>query len=67
MLGVTPATVTRWTSRGELPAIRLPGTTRGRLRYRADELDAWLVDRATGAAARGMSATPNGPRPLRSL
>jgi excisionase family DNA binding protein len=44
-LGVTPRTVLRWTRRGELPAIRLPG---GALRYDEHDLDAWLMKRATG-------------------
>ena len=38
-LGVCAATVLRWTRRGELPAIKLPG---GAVRYRQDELEAWL-------------------------
>ena len=44
LLGVSTETVLRWTRRGELPAIRLPG---GALRYREDELEAWLDGRAT--------------------
>jgi excisionase family DNA binding protein len=43
-LGVSPETVLRWTRRGELPAIRLPG---GAIRYRADEVESWLTERAT--------------------
>lgn len=43
-LGVSTETVLRWTRRGDLPAIRLPG---GAIRYREDTLDAWLVARAT--------------------
>lgn len=43
-LGVHPETVLRWTRRGELPARRLPG---GAIRYREDELDEWLDERAT--------------------
>jgi excisionase family DNA binding protein len=43
-LGVSTETVLRWTRRGELPAIRLPG---GAIRFREDELDAWLMARAT--------------------
>ena len=30
LLGVSSETVLRWTRNGELPAIRLPGTSRGR-------------------------------------
>jgi excisionase family DNA binding protein len=44
MLDVTPATVLRWTRTGDLPAIRLPS---GQIRYRQDELDGWLGERAT--------------------
>jgi excisionase family DNA binding protein len=43
-LGVAPRTVLRWTRRGELPAIRLPG---GALRYDEHHLDGWLEERAT--------------------
>jgi excisionase family DNA binding protein len=43
-LGVSPETVLRWTRRGELPAIRLPG---GMIRYREDALDGWLNRRVT--------------------
>jgi excisionase family DNA binding protein len=60
LLDVSPETVLRWTRRGELPAVKLPG---GAIRYRKDELDDWLEERATptrslptttpGAALRG--------------
>jgi excisionase family DNA binding protein len=43
-LGVSAETVLRWTRRGELPAIRLPG---GAVRFRDDDLDQWLGERAT--------------------
>jgi excisionase family DNA binding protein len=52
-LGVSPETVLRWTRRGELPAIRLPG---GVIRYHEDVLDGWLAERAT--PCRGASTTP---------
>lgn len=42
MLGVSAETILRWTRRGDLPAIRLPG---GAIRYREDTLDAWLSSR----------------------
>jgi excisionase family DNA binding protein len=59
-LGVSAETVLRWTRRGELPAIRLPG---GAIRYRVRDLDAWLEERAT--PQRGVLATPPGAaRPL---
>jgi excisionase family DNA binding protein len=44
LLGVSAETVLRWTRRGELPAIRLPGRA---IRYRATDLDAWLLARIT--------------------
>jgi len=44
MLGVSAETVLRWTRKGELPAVRLPG---GAVRYRQDVLDRWLEERAT--------------------
>lgn len=44
LLGVSPETVLRWTRRGDLSAIRLPG---GAMRYREDALDRWLADRMT--------------------
>jgi excisionase family DNA binding protein len=44
LLGVSPETILRWTRRGELAAIRLPG---GALRYREDDLHQWLDTRAT--------------------
>jgi excisionase family DNA binding protein len=44
LLGVSTETVLRWTRRGDLPAIRLPG---GAIRFRVDELEEWLARRAT--------------------
>lgn len=44
MLDVSTETVLRWTRRGELPAIKLPG---GAIRYREDDLEEWLRLRAT--------------------
>lgn len=38
--GVSTETVLRWTRRGEIPALRLPG---GAIRYRETEIDAWLA------------------------
>ena len=37
-------TVLRWVRQGKLPAIRLPG---GAIRFRQEDLDRWLMDRAT--------------------
>jgi excisionase family DNA binding protein len=52
ILGVSAETILRWTRRGELPAIRLPG---GAIRYRESELDGWLEERAT--PRRGVRTT----------
>jgi excisionase family DNA binding protein len=59
LLDVSTETVLRWTRRGELPAIRLPG---GAIRYREDELDAWLIERATLATivSPAMAAVEDG-------
>lgn len=40
LLGVSTETVLRWTRRGDLPALRLPG---GAIRYREGDLDQWLA------------------------
>lgn len=53
LLGVSAETVLRWTRRGELPAIRLPG---GAIRYREDDLNGWIEKRAT--TSRGVSPAP---------
>jgi excisionase family DNA binding protein len=51
-LAVSSETILRWTRAGELPAIRLPG---GAIRFRREELDAWLEARSTDAADRELS------------
>jgi len=43
LLGVSTATVLRWNDRGQLPAGYRLAT--GVLRWREDELDAWLEER----------------------
>jgi excisionase family DNA binding protein len=61
LLGVSAETVLRWTRRGELPAIRLPG---GAIRYREDELDRWLTAHATvGDTGPVTKAGPGGVAP----
>jgi excisionase family DNA binding protein len=55
LIGVSAETILRWTRRGELPAIRLPG---GAIRYREDDLDGWLEERAT--PGRGVRTTTPG-------
>ena len=52
LLGVHTETVLRWTRKGSLVAIRLPG---GALRYREDTLNAWLED---CAMARSQGVPP---------
>ena len=55
LLSVSPESVLRWTRRGDLPAIRLPG---GALRYRASELDEWLTARVTARRGPPRAARP---------
>jgi excisionase family DNA binding protein len=63
LLGVSAETVLRWTRAGKLRAIRLPGTSRGRLRYRPEDVEAWLEAHETGAADREVLPTrPNRAR-----
>jgi excisionase family DNA binding protein len=59
LLGVSAETVLRWTRKGDLPAIRLPG---GAIRYRESDLDDWLSLRATSPATLRVTipATPGG-------
>jgi hypothetical protein len=57
---VTAETVLRWTRRRELIAIRLPGTVRGRLRYREEDLAAFEHRQTTaGGATEEVSPAPN--------
>jgi excisionase family DNA binding protein len=62
LLDVSPETVLRWMRRGDLPAIRLPG---GAIRFREDEIDGWLEERAT--TTRGSASHPAGRRPSDNL
>jgi excisionase family DNA binding protein len=62
LLDVSSETVLRWARRGELPAIKLPG---GAIRFREDELEAWLSERAT--TVRGVVTHPAGRRPAGKL
>ena len=65
LLDVHPETVLRWTRRGDLPAIRLPG---GAIRYREDAIDAWLQERATpvrGGVEHHAGRRPSGSGAMR--
>jgi excisionase family DNA binding protein len=42
LLGVSTETVLRWSRCGSLPSLCLPG---GAIRFRQDDLDAWLEER----------------------
>ena len=57
-LAVSPETVLRWTRRGELPAIRLPG---GAIRFYEDAIERCEEEWAT--TARGDVTRPAGRRP----
>jgi excisionase family DNA binding protein len=62
MLDVSTETVLRWARRGELPGIRLPG---GAIRFREDEIEDWLEERAT--LRRGSVSHPDERRPAGTL
>lgn len=62
ILDVSTETVLRWTRRGELPAIRLPG---GAIRIREGEFQEWLQERAT--PRRGSVSHPDERRPAGTL
>ena len=62
LLDVNAETVLRWTRRGDLPAVKLPG---GAIRYREDVIDGWLTERAT--PVRGVVEHPAGRRPAPSV
>jgi hypothetical protein len=49
---VHPETVLRWHRLGYVPAVRLPGTARGRLQFREADLDAYDAAHTTAAPVR---------------
>lgn len=61
-LGFSTETILRWVRQGKLPAIRLPG---GAIRFREDDLERWLEQRAT--PSRGVVELPAGRRPAASV
>jgi excisionase family DNA binding protein len=63
-LGVNPETVLRWTRRGDLEAVRLPG---GQLRYRSDTLGAWLGERTVNGREAGGGVTAPTALPVRGV
>lgn len=58
-LGLSTETVLRWAKRGKLPAVYLSSRA---IRFREDDLDAWLAARGNGADTVRASA----PAPLRT-
>ena len=58
LLGFSTATILRWSRTGKLPSIQMPG---GAIRFQEDQLDTWLVERAT--PRRGVVTHPAGRRP----
>lgn len=62
LLGVSTETILRWTRAGKLPAIRLSSNA---LRFREEDLDAWMDERAT--PRRGSVSHPAGRRPRATL
>ena len=47
-LGYSRSTILAWTRRGILPGFRMPD---GALRYREEELEVWIAERATDGSS----------------
>jgi hypothetical protein len=47
-LGVSTGALLRWTRAGQVPAVKLPS---GAIRYRPDQIDAWLDERSMADVA----------------
>ena len=64
LLGVSTETVLRWSRCGSLPSLCLPG---GAIRFRQDDLDAWLEQRRRpgGGVVTHAAARRHAPRPAR--
>ena len=56
ILGVSSETILRWTRRGDLSAIKLPG---GAIRFRESDLEAWLDEHATATPGRESASNPD--------
>jgi predicted DNA-binding transcriptional regulator AlpA len=53
-VGVSTGALLRWTRAEKVPAVKLPS---GAVRYRPEQIEAWLAAIATGAVDRGVLAT----------
>jgi excisionase family DNA binding protein len=53
-LGVSASALLRWTRAGQVPAVKLPS---GAVRYRPEQIEAWLAARAMGTAGEEASTT----------
>jgi HK97 family phage portal protein len=62
LLDVSAETVLRWVRSGKIPALRLPS---GQIRFRDDEIDRWLIERAT--PRRGVLTTTAGAAQSRTV
>jgi excisionase family DNA binding protein len=64
LLGVSTETVLRWSRCGSLPSLCLPG---GAIRFRQDDLDAWLEERRRpgGGVVTHATARRHAPGPAR--
>jgi excisionase family DNA binding protein len=65
LVGLSPETILRYTRLGELRGIRLPGTARGRLRYRPEDVEAWLEQHETTGPADREALTTRADRARR--
>jgi excisionase family DNA binding protein len=52
-------TIQRWAGLGKIPAIRLPGTARGRLRFVESRLEAWEAEHEVQATPVREAPTPH--------
>lgn len=55
-LGISTGALLRWTRAGKVPAVKLPS---GAVRYRPEQIDAWLEQRTTAdPGGTGVAETP---------